>query len=275
MEHVYNFQKSKSPKVPKFKPSPPSPPEKPEREPDAPDSPPEVQESVGHTPEVTEPKETREKTFENANVQDGNVQVQETFNAEVKNAVEATEKVDAVQEAGDEKIDENIPDIQAEPSQDEIIASETGTNFDESLFYDEETIHKKEEEQFFYKFDDWNKPASSSPMINNALDYRSQKYFDELEGIERTVTNGNIVDDNQNTLQEHEKENVDKHQPKEESNIRESGHKVKEENKDDKKKGKKKKDCDCEKERKKLRGKKDKHYDEGGMGGKWKIFRQI
>ena len=41
MEQVYNFQKSKSPKVPKFKPSPPFPPEEPEPEPE-PEREPEV-----------------------------------------------------------------------------------------------------------------------------------------------------------------------------------------------------------------------------------------
>ena len=268
MEHVYNFQKSKSPKIPKFKPSPPSPPEEPEPEPEPADSSQEVPEPetepADPSQEVPEPKVTQEETFENTDVGDEKEQVQDTTeisNEEVKNAQERTKIVDAPEE-GDKIIEENFLDIEAEPTQDEIIASETGTNFDESLFYDEETIHRKEEEQFFYRFDDWNQPASSSPIVDDALDYRSQKYFDEVEGIERSVTDGNIVDDSQSTFRDHKKEIVDKHQPKEESKSSENGQKIKKESKDDKKKDKKEKGCVCEKERKKLKGKKDKHYDE-------------
>ena len=268
MEHVYNFQKTKSPKVPKFKPSPPSPPEEPEPEQKPADSSQEVPEPeiepADSSQEVPEPKVTQGETFENTDVGDEKEQVQDTAeisNEEVKNAQERTKIVDAPEE-DDKIIEENILYIEAEPTQDEIIASETGTNFDESLFYDEETIHRKEEEQFFYRFDDWNQPASSSPIVDNALDYRSQKYFDELEGIERSVTNGNIVDDSQSNFKDHEEENVDKHHPKEESKSSENGHKIKEESEDDKKTDKKKKGCDCEKERKKLKGKKDKHYDQ-------------
>ena len=55
----------------------------------------------------------------------------------------------------------------------------------------------------------------------------------------------------------------------------ENGHKIKEESKDDKKKDKKKKGCDCEKERKKLKGKKDKHYDEEEWEEHEKICRKI
>ena len=269
MEHVYNFQKSKSPKVPKFKPSPPFPPEEPEPEPEPADSAQEVSEPepepADSSQEVPEPKITQEETFENTDVGDEKEQVQETAeisNEEVKKAQEPMIIANSAQEEGDKIIDETILDIEAEPIQDEIIASETGTNFDESLFYDEETIHRKEEEQFFYRFDDWNQPASSSPIVDNALDYRSQKYFDELEGIDKLETDGNIVDDSQNTFKDDEKENVDKHQPKEDSKSSENGHKIKKESKDDKKKDKKEKGCDCEKERKKLKGKKDKHYGE-------------
>ena len=255
MEHVYDFQKKKSPKIPKFKPSPPSPPEVLEPEPESADSP----------AEVPEPKATQEKTFENTGTHDGKKQVQETAeisNGEIKNAEEPLKTIDAGQEESDEEIDENIVDIQTEPAQDEIIASETGTNFDESLLYDEETIHKKAEEKFFYKFDNWNKPASSSPIVDDALDYRSQKYFDELEGIDRSVTSGDIVDDSQNTIKDHEKGNVDGQQPNKDSNVHENEYRMKEEIKEEKKTDKKRKSCDCEKERKKLKGKKDKHYDE-------------
>ena len=190
MEHVYNFQKSKSPKVPKFKPSPPSPPEEQEPQPQPADSAQEVSEPkpepADSSQEVPEPKITQEEIFENTDVGDEKEQVQETAeicNEEVKKAQEPMIIANSAQEEGDKIIDETILDIEAEPIQDEIIASETGTNFDESLFYDEETIHRKEEEQFFYRFDDWNQPASSSPIVDNALDYRSQNNLMNLKEL--------------------------------------------------------------------------------------------
>ena len=55
------------------------------------------------------------------------------------------------------------------------ILSETGTNFDRSLLEDQETRDRKEEEKFFYKFDDWFEASPNQPSPSETTDAGSQR----------------------------------------------------------------------------------------------------
>ena len=248
MEHVHNFRKVKSPKVPKFKPSPPAPPAEPVTD----------QNKDGITEDAT--LKTAEKTETT------------TVAAEMRKEPEGSRE-QPISESDPTKTEPKVPDIQADPTYDDNIMSETGTNFDESIFYDQSTIDKIEEDKFYYKFDDWENPASSSPVVKGTLDYKAQKYFDELEGVDTTLQNllikaeqaeKNIVEEatiesepiDETKIESELKQNGEYEFP---NNAQERVHKEETEIKNSKIKGKTEK-CDCEKVRKQMKKRKDTRY---------------
>ena len=184
---------------------------------------------------------------------DEKVQQDERENNKEPTVIINTSKESVPKDVTPKKGKENIIAIQTESSNEEDIMSETGTNFDESIFYDQATIDMKEEEKFYYKFEDWESPSASSPLATESSDYIAQKYFDNLEGNE-VAQEEFIKEENQNEQNTVDSEHKSHSRAPESTNKQET---TQNEHKKDKTIK-----CNCEKERKQFKNKKDKHYDE-------------